>query len=229
MSQKSIRVREVFFDFEGTLVDFQWQLRPAVEECLSALVNAGFQREWYGSDPSYSHLYNHTLHLIQRGLTLGGDPSVAATIDTLYDQYDADALTRWTLYPETLEVFETLRRQGFRMGIISNIGKITLRTAMHKLDLSDRVGVVISRNDVKRLKPDPEGLIKAADTLQVNPAQSVFVGDSRNDVQAARAAGMLAGYIRGGEDSPEAMNQVPADIEIDSLGQLPPLLFRIVP
>ena len=227
-SKKSLRVREIFFDFEGTLVDFQWQLIPAVNECVSVLVNAGFKKEWYGSNPSYAHIYNHTFDLTRKEKGKGGEPPALAIIDTIYDQYDADALTRWNLYPQTLEVVETLGKQGFRMGIISNIGKVALRTAMDRLDLSSRIEMVISRNDVKRLKPHPEGLIKAAEALQVDPAQILFIGDSRNDAKAARAAGMLAGYLRGGEDSPEDMAQFPTDLEIDNLGQLPSLLSRIV-
>lgn len=228
-SQKTLGVREIVFDFEGTLVDFQWRLIPAVHECLSALMKAGFKKEWYGANPSYAHIYNHTFDLIRKGEVQDGDPPALAVISTIYDQYDADALSRWSLYPDTLDGLEMLGKQGFRMGIVSNIGPEALQKAMDRLDLSGRLEVVISRNDVKHIKPHPEGLIKAAETLKVDPAQIVFIGDSRNDVQAARAAGMIAVYLRGGEDSPEDMARFPADLEIDHLSQLPPLLSRIIP
>lgn len=229
ISQKTLGVREIFFDFEGTLVDFQWQLIPAVNECLSALIKAGFKKEWYGANPGYAHIYNHTFDLIRKGEVQDEAPPALAIISTIYDRYDADALSRWNLYPDTLDGLEMLGKQGFRMGIVSNIGTEALRTAMDRLNLSGRLEVTISRNDVKRIKPHPEGLIKAAETLKVDPAQIVFIGDSRNDVQAARAAGMIAGYLRGGEDSPEDMARFPADLEIDHLSQLPPLLSRIIP
>ncbi len=229
INKKILRVREIFFDFEGTLVNFQWQLIPAVNECLSALIKAGFKKEWYGSNPGYAHIYNHTFDLTLKGQVQDEAPPALAIINTIYDRYDADALSRWNLYPDTLDGLEMLGKQGFRMGIVSNIGKASLQTAMDRMDLSGRIEVVISRNDIKHIKPHPEGLIKAAETLQVVPAQIVFIGDSRNDVQAARAAGMLAVYLRGGEDSPEDMARFPADLEIDNLGQLPPLLSRIIP
>jgi phosphoglycolate phosphatase len=229
MHAKSIAVREIFFDFEGTVVDFQWQLKPAVEECLAELEKAGFNRDWYGTNPSYAYLYNHTLSLARQGRGSGDPSSAIAVIDEVYDKYDADALTRWNLYPDTLMVIEKLREQGFLMGIISNIGSVSLSAAMDKLGLAGKVEVVISRSDVTELKPHPEGLIKAAEQLKVDPAQSIFIGDSRNDVGAARGAGMLAGFIRGGEDSPDAMARHPADIEIDRLSQLPSSLFRIAP
>ena len=226
-ANKTLKVKEIFFDFEGTVVDFQWKLIPAVEECLTALDKVGFNPDLYGTDPSYAHIYNHTLELARQGKVSGDPPSAMAIIDRIYDKYDTDALTRWNLYPDTLSVIETLREKGFRMGIISNIGRESLQTAMDRLGLSGRLEVVISRDDVEQLKPHPEGLIRAAKTLNVDPAQTIFIGDSLNDVGAARGAGMLAGFIRGGQDSPETMARLPADLEIDNLTQLAASLTRI--
>ena len=219
-------VKEVLFDFEGTLVDFQWQLEPAVRETLEALSKTGLQRQWYGEKPGYAHIYNHTLDLVEQGKGQGSSGSAVASVDIVYDRYDADALTRWNLYPDTLEMLSKLRNQGFKMALVSNVGKTALQTAMEKLGLSDLVHVVISRDDVSRIKPHPEGLLTAAKALDVAPGETLFIGDSRNDVGAARRAGMLAGYLRGGEDSPENMALFPADIELDKLLQLPPILAR---
>jgi HAD superfamily hydrolase (TIGR01509 family) len=224
ISEKISKVKEVLFDFEGTLVDFQWQLEPAVAETLEALSNAGLERQWYGEKPGYANIYNHTLDLVDQGKGQGSSVSASALLDTIYDRYDADALTRWKLYPDTLKMLGTLRHQGFRMAVVSNVGKRSLKAAMEKLQLSHLIQVVVSRNDVFKIKPHPEGLLTAAKALRVKPAEVLFVGDSRNDVGAARQAGMQAGYLRGGEDSQEAMALFPADIELDKLLQLPPIL-----
>jgi len=219
-------VKAVLFDFEGTLVDFQWQLEPAVKETLEALSKAGLQRQWYGEKPRYAHIYNHTLDLVEQGKGQGPSGSAAALVDIIYDRYDADALTRWNLYPDTLEMLGKLRNQGFKMALVSNVGKTSLQAAMENLGLSDLIQVVISRDDVSRIKPHPEGLLAAAKSLGVVPGEALFIGDSRNDVGAARRAGMLAGYLRGGEDSPESMALFPADIELDKLLRLPQILAR---
>jgi len=224
ISDKISKVKEILFDFEGTLVDFQWQLEPAVAETLEALSNAGLERQWYGEKPGYANIYNHTLDLVDQGKGQGTSVSASALVDTIYDRYDADALTRWKLYPDTLKMLGTLRHQGFRMAVVSNVGKRSLKAAMEKLQLSHLIRVVISRDDVFKIKPHPEGLLAAAEALDVAPDEILFVGDSRNDVGAARQAGMQAGYLRGGEDSPEAMTLFPADIELDKLLQLPPIL-----
>ena len=219
-------VKAVLFDFEGTLVDFQWQLEPAVSETLESISKTGLQRQWYGEKPGYAHIYNHTLDLLEQGKGQGSSVSETASVDVIYDRYDADALTRWNLYPDTLEMLGKLRNQGFKMALVSNVGKTSLQAAMEKLGLSHLIQVVISRDDVSRIKPHPEGLLAAAKALGVSPGEALFIGDSRNDVDAARRAGMLAGYLRGGEDAPESMVLFPADIELDKLLQLPPILAR---
>jgi phosphoglycolate phosphatase len=223
ISKKPSKIKAVLFDFEGTLVDFQWQLEPAVTETLEALSKAGFQRQCYGEMPGYAHIYNHTLDLVKQGKGLASN-SAATLVDDIYDRYDADALKRWNLYPDTLEVLEMMKHQGFQMAVVSNVGKCSLIAAMEKLRLSHLIQLTISRNEVFKIKPDPEGLLTAAKALGVKPAEVLFVGDSRNDVGAARQAGMQAGYLRGGEDSQEAMALFPADIELDELIQLPPIL-----
>jgi phosphoglycolate phosphatase len=224
---RTLDVEEVFFDFEGTLVDFQWKLEPAVEECLAALEAIGFQRKWYGPAPNYASIYNDTLRFSLEGRGQTAAYGVMDIIDAIYDKYDADAQTRWSLYPETLDMLSELREHGFQMGLISNIGKKSLSTAINRLGLSERLAVVISRDDVEQLKPDAGGLLQAAAELRVDPTHVIFIGDSRKDVDAARRAGMLAGFIAGGEEAPQTMLENPADIQINRLSELPLRLMRM--
>ncbi len=221
-----LTVRDIIFDFEGTLVDFQWQLVPAVEECLAALADAGFKRHWYGSNPTYASIYNQTLSLSQAGKGQADPHLDMAIIDAIYDMYDADALTRWHLYSDTLETLATLKGMGFKMGLVSNVGSKALRSALDRLDLANLLSVVISRNDVDRLKPSADGLLLAAAKLQADPADIILIGDSRDDVGAAREAGMLVAYLVGGQDSMKDMAPFPADVIITRLNQLPACLTR---
>jgi len=223
-----LEVEAVLFDFEGTLVNFQWQLQPAVEESLAVLEAVGLKREWYGPRPNYASIYNDTLRFCREGRGQAAGGRVMDIIDAIYDKYDDDAESRWSLYPDTLSMLSELGEHGLPMGLVSNIGKKALRKAMDRLALSDRLAVVISRNDVEQLKPDAGGLTQAAAALGVNPSHTIFIGDSRKDVVAARRAGMLAGFLTGGEESPQTLTGNPADIEINRLSELPPRLARMI-
>ncbi len=57
------------------------------------------------------------------------------------------------------------------------------------LDIAKYFTVVIGGDDVQNKKPHPEPLLLVAEKLSLAPAELLFVGDSRNDIQAAKAAG----------------------------------------
>ena len=228
-SEKKLDVEEVLFDFEGTLVDFQWSCEQAIEETLEALQSIGFHRDRYGENPTYATIFNSTQKLLEQEKESGEIAAAAALIDDIYDKYDADAGTRWNIYPDTIQMLQELKELGFRMGLVSNIGKKALQTTMDRLDLTRHLEVMISRSDVTRQKPHAQGLLKAAERLGVQPSQCILIGDSREDVGAARNAGMLAGHLKGGQHSVESMSDSPADLEIDRLSQLPHLLHRVRP
>jgi HAD superfamily hydrolase (TIGR01509 family) len=81
------------------------------------------------------------------------------------------------------------------------------------------VDTVISRDDVRRGKPDPEGFLAASARLGVPPAEALVFEDSRPGIAAARAAGMPVAFVR--ELSPED-NAVLADAAFDTLAAAVP-------
>jgi phosphoglycolate phosphatase len=211
-------VDAVFFDFEGTVVDFQWQLAEAVNKTLTSLELAGFSRDLYGSNPGYASIYNQTVEL-----TIEGNAAIKI-VDSIYDLYDQDALTRWQRYDDTIDLLSDLKQKKYPLGLISNVGRAALMAALEKLSILSYFNVVTSRDEMTRIKPAPEGLLAAAQTLQLAPDRVLFVGDSRNDVMATHAAGMKSCYLVGGEDTPEQLASLSPNLTIRKLSELSELL-----
>jgi phosphoglycolate phosphatase len=212
-------VQGVFFDFEGTLVTFQWNLAGALKETWEGLESLGISQQMLGGKLNYAELLNRVNELALDKDTPNGDRALKL-VHMVYDRYDADALTRWQRMPGAHHVLKTLREREYKVALITNVGATALRAALEKLDIQSFFACVVSRNHVSRLKPDLEGLIKAADQMEVLPGQVLFVGDSVNDVNAARNAGMLAGYLVGGEDRIVGVDELPADIRLKQLSDL---------
>jgi phosphoglycolate phosphatase len=76
-----------------------------------------------------------------------------------------------------------------------------LDKALPKLDLHPFFNVVVSRNDVQFMKPSGEGLRLALSRLRVISDKALYVGDSLDDIQAAKAAGVKVIVIMGKENS----------------------------
>jgi phosphoglycolate phosphatase len=190
-------VDAILFDFEGTLVDFQWNLAEAVQETFEMLRAIGFPTERIQSR-KYSALMNEATKI---AIELRRSPDeVRKKIGAIYDRYDEDALTRWKLRPNARHFLSALKAMGIKTGLISNVGKIAMENAFKKMELQRFFDIVVTRNDVKALKPSGEGINLALDRLRVTKDRSLFIGDSLDDIHAAKEAGLKVMIILGGEN-----------------------------
>ncbi len=191
-------VEAVLFDFEGTLVDHQWNRKLAVQETLKTLSAHGFPVDRL-QGKKYSLLKNEASAI---ACEIGRSPDeVKKVIDAIYEEFDEDALLRWSLRPEAKDFLSLLKASGVRTGLVTNLGLRTLNEAMKKLGILSQFDVVVSRNDVHYLKPNGEGIRLALDRLEVSREKALYVGDSLDDIQAAREAKIQVIIILGGENS----------------------------
>ncbi len=96
------------------------------------------------------------------------------------------------VYDGVPEMLAALRSAGLRLGIVTGKGREAWEVTQASADLGV-FDVVVTDDDVHAAKPDPAGLLAAADALGIRPEQAVYVGDSTVDMKAGRAAGMRIG------------------------------------
>jgi HAD superfamily hydrolase (TIGR01509 family) len=210
-------VETILFDFEGTLVDFQWRLSEAVEEVLQALEGMGLARDRIQSR-KYSTLVPEALRVASES-GLQAD-RVRETIFMIYDRYDEDALTRWSLRPGAQDFLHAIGSRGIHAGLVSNVGIKALSKALPKLRLERVFEVALSRNDVANLKPSPDGINLALERMGAKREHSIFVGDSLDDIHGARNAGLPVIIISEGEDLKEEILAARPDHVIQGYGEL---------
>ena len=92
------------------------------------------------------------------------------------------------LYDGVREMLAALHSGGVRLGIVTGKGRSAWETTERNLELG-RFEVVVTDDDVRRPKPDPEGVLAALAALGVPPAEALYVGDSAGDLRAGRSAG----------------------------------------
>jgi phosphoglycolate phosphatase-like HAD superfamily hydrolase len=83
---------------------------------------------------------------------------------------------------------------------------------LESLDVAMLFDVVVCSEDAGRRKPDPAPLHLALERLRVSPVHAAYVGDSPEDVQMARAAGVRSVAIPGGFPNREALVRSGADL-----------------
>jgi len=173
------------FDFEGTLVSFEWDIPKAVREAKEVLEDAGIAVP--ENIQNYAELYNFvSLHF----------PDSIGLIDEVYDAYDASALENWRPHEDSGYVLRALSSSGVQLALVSNVGIRALQSALEKFNLN-YFSHTVSRDDVRLLKPDAEGLRKAMNVMGAEGHETLFVGDSVADVKAAKKAGIDVAVLQG--------------------------------
>lgn len=121
-----------------------------------------------------------------------------------------------------------LRRQGRRLGIVTG-ARPEVIDIVRQSGVAQPFEAIVGNTDVKRRKPDPEGILLALERMGVAPADAIYVGDSPIDVEAAHRAGLRAvGVLTGAGDS-AMLSRAGADRLIGSVARLPGVLAASQP
>jgi HAD superfamily hydrolase (TIGR01509 family) len=211
----------VIFDFEGTLVNFQWQLEPAEAELRAAFARLGFEGDEF-TQGNYATMWNAAADQLAPQERMA---ELHQTLGPIYDRWDFDALTRWAPRPGAAQLLRQLVGRDLNVGMVSNVGRGALSGALERFDFAGCLLPVVARDDVTYMKPRAEGILRTLAHWQLAPSQVLFVGDSRADVFGARAAGVPVAIIRGGECDETAFADMPPDHMISDLSELVDLLI----
>ena len=121
------------------------------------------------------------------------------------------------VYPGVVEGLQRMRDAGLQLVCLTNKPLSFARPLLQAKGLDHFFTHVFGGDSFERKKPDPLPLLKTCEVLGVKPAQTLMVGDSTNDAQAARAAGCPVVLVRYGYNHGEPVDGVDADAHVDSL------------
>jgi phosphoglycolate phosphatase len=185
------RLRAVLFDLDGTLVDTLPDIAGAVNSALVELNLDPLPVERIGV-----FIGKGPRSLVSRVLdeqpTLTADARQARVQPLLdgYVRHYAPRIGREShLFPGVREALGELSVAGVKLGVVTNALQHLGETVLARFDLLRFMDVVVGSDAVSPGKPAPGPLLRACRALDVTPADTLMVGDSENDVLAARAAG----------------------------------------
>lgn len=177
----------VLFDLDGTLVDSAPDLVDAINRLradvrcpplpLSALRPVVSRGGRAMIDVAFADL---------------DEPARAALLAPFLAYYAQALAVRSVAFAGVPRVLAAIEAAGSRWGIVTNKTEALARAVVAGFGWSARCAVLIGGDTLPRKKPDPDQLLLACTTLQVEPRATVYVGDDERDILAARAAGMRA-------------------------------------
>ena len=212
--------RLVMFDLDGTLIDSVPDLAEAVDRML---VERGRPRA--GVDKVRDWVGNGARVLVRRALAGGldhaavGDAETEEALARFLDIY-ADCHHLTALYPGVHELLEALSTAAVELAVVTNKPERFVAPLLEQVGLGGYFRWIIGGDTLPQQKPDPAALLQVMRLAGVDAVQALFVGDSRNDVLAARAAGVPCVAVSYGYNHGRPIAEEQPSLLVDSLAEL---------
>jgi phosphoglycolate phosphatase len=215
----------VGFDLDGTLVDSNRDLAPALNHALTVI-----GRPRVSPESVRNFVGGGTRAMLTRALEHTGGPldeaDFEAALGTLLEYYEAHIADHTIPFPGCLQALDALRERGCKLAVITNKLEVFSRKLLDALDLSHRFELVLGGDTLGpgRAKPAPDMIDTAV--LMLGGGRFAMVGDSSFDVRAARNARVAVVAVSFGyNDFPAA--ELGADAVVDRYDDLIGALERL--
>jgi HAD superfamily hydrolase (TIGR01509 family) len=206
----------IIFDLDGTLVD---TVGTRVDSWMAVFPRFGIEPEpaflapLMGSDGKY--LARMTAEHYGVELKPGDDALIDLQAGAEFRVLNADPRA----LPAARELLESLTDRGLPWAVATSSLPDDARESVRSLGLRT-MPLICDGADVEHAKPAPDLLIKAAAMLEVEPGATWYVGDSRWDMVASKAAGMRAIAVLTGATPEAALVEAGADALYPTLAEL---------
>lgn len=188
--------KAVIFDFNGTLSDDEGILCRIYVELFDEALG------WRISEEEYlEHFAGRSdREIVAEAVAAtasGGAGMVEALLRQRRERYSRSVTTTSPVTPGAGELVRWLRSTGVPLGIVTGAQRADVRLVLDGSGLSGAFGALVTEEDVRRGKPDPEGFLLGASRLGVTPSAVLVFEDSLFGVRAARSAGMTCIAVQG--------------------------------
>lgn len=230
MSMKSIQAAMI--DLDGTLVDTLGDFEAALNRMLADLDLPAITRSLVertvgkGSEHLIRSVLAHQLALPE---VVNAKRLCQNTTDDVlyqpawqrYQHHYAKLNGQFSqVYPGVLEGLKNMQQAGWRLACLTNKPLTFAQDLLKAKALDGYFSQVFGGDSFERKKPDPMPLLKTCEALGTQPAQTLMVGDSSNDAQAAHAAGCPVVLVTYGYNHGEPIRDVKAHAWVDSLADI---------
>ncbi|MFZ2026068.1 MAG: HAD family hydrolase [Microgenomates group bacterium] len=172
--------KALLFDFDGTLAD---TLPFYIQAYDSALRTIGFT---FPEKEIVKLCFGKKEDVVCKALNV---PEKTELFRTTYFDGVKTKFKDAPLFDGVLELFTILKEKDIKIGIITFAYRWYIDQMVAQYGLSQYVDMVISTDDVKNPKPDPEAVLSFCTRFDLSPADCIVIGDSKSDILMGNAAG----------------------------------------
>ena len=189
-----MKIKAILFDLDGVLVDAtEWHY----EALNRALGLFGYNIARYEHLTTYNGLPTRRkleMLSVEKGFPRG----LHSLVNKIKQKYTREEILRsCTPVFEKEFMVHQLKREGFKLGVCSNSIRESVELMLRGSGIWELFDCVLSNEDVKQAKPDPEIYLAACRKLGVKPEESLIVEDAPHGIEAARRSGAALCQVAG--------------------------------
>jgi phosphoglycolate phosphatase len=209
----------IIFDLDGTLID----TAPDLIETLNViLTREGF--EAIAFEEARMDIGAGAKRLFERGLAKHGHSVSPVRLNDLYgdylDYYAAHIADRSRPFPGLERALDTLAAEGSTFAVCTNKLEWLSVRLLDQLNLTKRFAAIVGQDTIRIAKPNPAVLHHTIAAAGADASRAIMVGDSKTDIDTARAAGVpVIAVDFGYTDTP--VSELSPDIVISHFDALP--------
>lgn len=225
--QFPLPIQGVIVDLDGTMLDTIADLTVATNQMLVVL----------GEQPLPESVVRTFVgkglrRLVERALARSVDGvaeamAVTAAMPIFERCYAAVNGTQTQIYPGVVAGLTQLRAAGFPLACMTNKSSAFALPLLARQDLAEFFSITVCGDTLPQKKPDPRPLLHICEQWGLAPAQVLMVGDSMNDVQAARAAGCPIFAVPYGYTEGRAVQRHEVDAIVATLTECISLIKKV--
>ena len=207
--------QSVTFDLDGTLLD---TIADLAEGCRLMLEEVGAPPR--SQAEVHSFVGKGMAVLVERCLTHERAPTAEAlhaAIESFRRHYAAVNGKFTLVYPGVLEGLTAWKASGVKMGVVTNKPGMFTEALLERMGMNDYFDVIVSGDTTAHKKPHPEPILHACRLFNVRPDRNLHIGDSENDILAARAAGSPAFCVPYGYNEGKPVDSADCDALVSDL------------
>jgi len=220
----------IIFDLDGVIYDITEAIRKAVDDGI----------EKYNLEVNRDDVMQEIAHLIEEIQNYPVPEIILNSYDLLkidfledlsyfrklriviylFTQFNKYKDAESTIFKGIDELISNLYKKKLKLAILTNNKSSYAEEVLGKFNLIQYFGMIIGFNDVKEVKPSPEGIEKILSEWKIKPSEAIFIGDMTTDIEAGKSAKVKTICVASGLAQKKVLLEHNPDILVDNTDDL---------
>lgn len=221
-------IKAVIFDLDGTLKEFNLDIKACRTKIISLLTQRGFSRSLFSlNESAFDMLKKVKKYLITEDGKKQDFAKIKDMIFSVVEDFELEAARTAKIFAGIPETLKALRDMKLEIALCTISSEKTTNYILKRFHLEQFFDAVITRDSVFEVKPHPKHLEAALDALKVRSQEAVLVGDSVKDIECAIQLNVLAVGVTTGLSSIEELTCSGAHYIASSANEIPILIQKL--